>query len=357
MSNRSLCRIDVGRQPYFLQTTLREGGKDGFDLVITDTINSWEGKLSLKRLEKLAKEVNMDLQEFIEQTKKALTRQNIGDLAFEYQMKPSDGSGSEFSWKKVMTSGNIKFQLGSLSLEVAEDPSEAIQELFIFTIQNAASLRENINVLEGENEKLSTERANALKRLEKCVNLHSEMEQELFSKFQVVLNDKKAKIRRLKQEVKDAISNAESASSHLPTRDTSHPSLNSSGEESNEDDLEDEELEDDEISTDEESKSRHKPKKRTVQSSRVEADTSLILGDDEPTNETAAPMGKRRKRRAVTSKQTPSKPAIPKVLSGRTERSATPSTPGTSEISRLSQRTSSKSSKSDPDPDMLFDEL
>ena len=56
--------------------------------------------------------------------------------------------------------------------------------------------------------------------------------------------------------VKDAISNAESASSHLPTRDTSHPSLNSSGEESNEDDLEDEELEDDDISTDEESKVR-----------------------------------------------------------------------------------------------------
>ena len=41
MPNQSLCRIDVGRQPYFLQTTLKDGG---FELVITDTINSWEGK-------------------------------------------------------------------------------------------------------------------------------------------------------------------------------------------------------------------------------------------------------------------------------------------------------------------------
>ncbi len=51
--------------------------------------------------------------------------------------------------------------------------------------------------------------------------------------------------------VKDAISNAETASSKIPTKDPSHPPLNSSGEESNQEDLEAEG-----VSTDEESKVR-----------------------------------------------------------------------------------------------------
>ena len=50
-----------------------------------------------------------------------------------------------------------------MTLEVVEDPAESIQDLFIFTIENAASLRDNINVLQRENERLSSERANALK--------------------------------------------------------------------------------------------------------------------------------------------------------------------------------------------------
>ncbi|XP_038053067.1 DNA repair protein XRCC4-like [Patiria miniata] len=344
MPGQTLCRIDVGRQPYFLQTTAKNGGKDGFDLVMTDAVNSWEGQISRQRLTQLAKKVNMSLEEFTEHTQKALTRQDMGELAFEYHFK-TDANKSEFSWKKVMSNENIKFQLGSVALDVVEDSAESIQDLFIFTIDNAASLRDNIRLLEGENERLSTERANALKRLEKCVGMHEEMEKELFSKFQVVLNDKKAKIRRLKQEANSASANN---SAKQRTQD-----IHSSGEESNHEQTV--ESEGEEVSTDEESKAAKRPPKRTGPSKRVDQDSSLILGE-EPTNE-AAPGGKRRRRREVTNKQTPSKPTVPKVSSGRTERSATPSTPGTSETGRLSRTTSSRSSKSDPDADMLFDEL
>ncbi|XP_022096501.1 DNA repair protein XRCC4-like [Acanthaster planci] len=345
MSNQVLCRIDVGRQPYFLKTTCRNGGQEGFDLVITDAVNSWEGQISAKRLTQLAKKVNMELEEFIEHTKKALTRQDMGDLAFEYQMR-CDSDKSEFSWKKVMANESIKFQLGSVALEVVEDSAESIQELFIFTIDNAASLRDNIRLLERENERLSTERANALKRLEKCVGMHEEMEKELFSKFQVVLNDKKAKIRRLKQEASSLATNN--------TAKRSSQDLHSSGEESDQEHPA-EESEGEEVSTDEESKAAKKPQKRTAPSKRVDPDTSLILGE-EPTSE-VAPVGKRRRRREATNKQTPSKPSIPKVSSAKSDRSATPSTPGTTGEGRVTRTTSSRSAKSDPDVDMLFDQL
>ena len=46
--------------------------------------------VSSERLEQLAKEVKIDLDEFTEQTKKALTRQNMRDLAFEYQVSTQE---------------------------------------------------------------------------------------------------------------------------------------------------------------------------------------------------------------------------------------------------------------------------
>ena len=48
-------------------------------------------------------------------------------------------------------------------MEPVEDPSESIQDLFIFSIGHMSKLREDIRRLEMENERLSTERSNALK--------------------------------------------------------------------------------------------------------------------------------------------------------------------------------------------------
>ena len=48
-------------------------------------------------------------------------------------------------------------------MDPIDDPAESIQDLFIFSIGHMAKLREDIRRLEMENERLSTERSNALK--------------------------------------------------------------------------------------------------------------------------------------------------------------------------------------------------
>ena len=44
MDETILSRVDVGRQPYFLQTTLLAGGTEGLRLILTDALNAWSGE-------------------------------------------------------------------------------------------------------------------------------------------------------------------------------------------------------------------------------------------------------------------------------------------------------------------------
>ena len=61
--------------------------------------------------------------------------------------------------------------------------------------------QQEIDDLRKENTRLASERQGALSRLEKYGNLQKDIEKDLFGKFIVVLNEKKAKIRRLMEQL------------------------------------------------------------------------------------------------------------------------------------------------------------
>ena len=61
--------------------------------------------------------------------------------------------------------------------------------------------QQEIDDLRKENTRLVSERQGALSRLEKYGNLQKDIEKDLFGKFIVVLNEKKAKIRRLMEQL------------------------------------------------------------------------------------------------------------------------------------------------------------
>ena len=69
-------------------------------------------------------------------------------------------------------------------------------------VSTTHALQQKMEELERENSRLVSERQAALSRLEKCARIKEEVEGELFSKFKVVLNEKKAKIRQLMEQLR-----------------------------------------------------------------------------------------------------------------------------------------------------------
>lgn len=93
-----------------------------------------------------------------------------------------------------------QFQLGSVTLE-PHSPGTSYQLVLEHAVSTTHALQQKIEGLERENSRLVTERQAALSRLDKCAGLKEEVEGELYSKFKVVLNEKKAKIRRLMEQL------------------------------------------------------------------------------------------------------------------------------------------------------------
>ncbi|XP_052800293.1 DNA repair protein XRCC4-like isoform X2 [Mya arenaria] len=312
----------------FLLTKLRNEGQDGFDLTICHDGKVWSGTVSEDDLDSLSTKLKMDYKKYVKQTVEALTSVSDTD-SFLYQLT-SDKNGVEFAWKKHVE--DITFQLGSARLKSRPDSAVLIKKIFIHCITGMEELKTRIQRLETDNERLSLERMNALKRLEKCVVAKEELENDLYSKFALILNSKKEKIRQLKGAEDDVGKTRKRSRS--PEQETTQSLAATSAEEPDTDD--------------------EKPKaKRQVRGGKKrvsDGDESLILGDDDDTGD-AVVSRPRRQRGRPQKKQTPSKPILPRVGSNE-------ATPGTSRTRSLRKSGSNTSRTSDNiDDEDLMDQL
>nr|XP_002740516.2 PREDICTED: DNA repair protein XRCC4-like [Saccoglossus kowalevskii] len=338
----TLSQIEVGGLggELYMETMLLNEGNDGFRLRLTNGKDAWQVDIDLDTVEGLAKTCGMELEDYIVEIKQAFTRENLGVTKFEYHVKKYKGQSIEFSWKKVMEADKIKYQLGSVVLDAIKDPVKTTTSVYDNAIETMKELKNSISTLQTNNDRLSKERASALKRLEKCVEQKEAMENDLYGKFQVTINDKKAKIRHLTSELDKVKRLAVTSSSQRAS--TSHDM--EVGADSDNDKHEDET--DEETTDDEERERLSKVRKKPIAPQMMETD-GLVLGDEGDGDSTHATK-RRRIRQPSQKKQTPSKPSIPKVPSKKSSTA--------SESSSNGRRRSIRKSKSQ-NVDDLFDEL
>ncbi|XP_067655056.1 DNA repair protein XRCC4-like [Haliotis asinina] len=363
MSQTTFVKLDTAtRKDCFLQTTLKDGGKEGFQLMVTDGENIWSGDLTEDNIDSLSTKAKMDYNTYVSQTAKAFTQQNLGGMQFEFQMKTRGDDSVDFIWKKHVPADEIKFQLGSVTLYMKDDPARCIRQIFQQNITATSSLQERIRSLDTDNARLSQERAMALKRLDKCITAKEEVERDLYEKFVAVLNSKKDKIRALKQQIEDGVPSSSSV------RGDARPGTSGMGDAGVSDESENEDITNsisstsritgesvaEEENTDEESQPAPS-KRRRRPPAKKEADSSLVL-EDEPDRAVTTVARRPARQRGANKKQTPSKPVLPKVTSKRSD-SGGSSGPERRSSMRKSSSHSSNRSSDQQDPDDLFADL
>ncbi|NXQ93135.1 XRCC4 protein, partial [Sagittarius serpentarius] len=96
------------------------------------------------------------------------------------------------------------FRLGSLKLQKVLSPAEVVKELIGYCLDCLGILQAKNEHLQKENERLFSAWSDMEKRLEKCVEAKEELEADLYNRFILVLNEKKAKIRNLQKLLNEA---------------------------------------------------------------------------------------------------------------------------------------------------------
>lgn len=178
-------------QPLFVWTNFSDSS---LSIKVSDGVHTWEGTLNGLQLKELAELRKMSLTPFLDETLKALTYSNTEEATYVYSARSCQAGGLEFIWKKLCD--GVKFQLGSIYLTPAG--AQAINQFLLnHSLDCVHDLGQEIKELEEKCEKLTSERQRALGDLRSCSTKLDTIENELYGKFKLILNEKKAKIRKL----------------------------------------------------------------------------------------------------------------------------------------------------------------
>ncbi|KAM3599161.1 uncharacterized protein V6R79_001034 [Siganus canaliculatus] len=232
----SVRQVHVSSEPdssYFLRVDWKGRGlAAGFQLLLTDGQDAWRGEVSGASLCSEAEELEMPMERYVQDLQQALT-QTGSDVTYSFSLAPPPPdrrSAVTLAYEKVQR--DISFQLGSVVLTLVPEPAAAVRDLLVHSLQRGTSLKNQNQRLEQENQRLRGEQQRITADLRRYTGGKEDLEAELFSRFVLVLNEKKAKIRSLQQ----TVTNLQEASSEAQGREGSSASDRAAAPEEEEDD-------------------------------------------------------------------------------------------------------------------------
>merc|ERR1712048_138892 len=115
-----------------------------------------------------------------------------------------DSGSNKFIWKQVLE-GGIKFQLGSVRMTKMDGSCNCILSFLEHLTTQMDNFKKELKDARDENSSMFQEQEEMKKRLANYVIAKDALEQDLYTKFSLVLNQKKARIRELKEQVSSGI--------------------------------------------------------------------------------------------------------------------------------------------------------
>lgn len=203
----SVRQISIASEPhrtFFLKLEWAEDLRSGFVILLSDGVSAWSGEVSEEDVSCEAQEIEMELERYVGDLHLALTGEGPaaeGEYSFHLTPERPGRPLLQLSYEKVQN--DISFRLGVVDLQAVPEPTEVIRELISHGLEQSARLQAKTQHLLEENQKLRREQEHITKEMEKYVQGKETLERDLYSRFVLVLNEKKDKLRALQRRVKE----------------------------------------------------------------------------------------------------------------------------------------------------------
>lgn len=192
---RKVSRIYLSSEPdiiHFLQVAWEKTLGSGFVITLTDGQSAWTGTVCESDISQEADDMAMEKEKYVDELRKALVSGAGPTDTYKFNFSKES---HHFSFEKNLK--DVSFRLGSFNLEKIASPAEVIRELICHCLDTIAESQAKNEHLQKENERLLRDWNDVQGRFEKCVSAKEAVETDLYKRFILVLNEKKAKIRSL----------------------------------------------------------------------------------------------------------------------------------------------------------------
>ncbi|XP_069481307.1 DNA repair protein XRCC4 [Ambystoma mexicanum] len=199
-----ICLASEPGKQYFLQL-LWEGGLGlGFQVTLCDGLSAWSGQVSGQEVCRDAADMEMPLEKYVQELSQALTPGPAQATQYHFDLTQDEPLGDCYHLSYDKHLKDVLFRLGSVQLRSVQSPAEVTRALILHCLQASAELQEQNQHLQRENQRLLADWADMQGHLEAWVRSKEGLEQDLYTRFTLVLNEKKAKIRSLQEKLKQA---------------------------------------------------------------------------------------------------------------------------------------------------------
>ncbi|XP_060752277.1 DNA repair protein XRCC4 [Tachysurus vachellii] len=201
----NVCEITIASKPDCTFYLKLEWDKDlgaGFVVVLCDGVSAWSGEVSEEDVSREAQEMEMQRERYVNDLQLILTGEVQANQSYSFHLAPGQ-SGShilELSYEKVQS--NMSFRFGMVELLPVQEPIKVIKELISYGLERSARLEAKKHHMQQENETLRNKQEHITAEMERYIKEKETLESELYNRFVLILNGKKAKIRTLQERIK-----------------------------------------------------------------------------------------------------------------------------------------------------------